>query len=91
MKVTSVLLNIQEADFDLYQEELVNLGWSKINNQRVFRKTFDETEVEVREHLPTFSADLYLSVSARNHDGIKQSTIERIFHELRKADKTPDE
>ncbi|PTX64928.1 hypothetical protein C8P63_101149 [Melghirimyces profundicolus] len=90
MKVTSVLLNIKEEDYDLYEEELTRLGWKKIGDQPVFRKKYGETEVEVKEHIPTFSADVYLTVSARNERGITFESINEILKELREADKTPD-
>lgn len=90
MKITSVLLNIKEEDFDLYEEELRRLGWKKIGGQPVFRKTYGETEVEVKEHIPTFSADVYLTVTARNENGIHYDNVTKILQELREADKTPD-
>ncbi|OYD07710.1 hypothetical protein [Paludifilum halophilum] len=90
MKVTSVLLNIKEEDFELYEEELIRMGWEKIGDQRVFRKMYGETEVEVKEHIPTFSADVYLTVSARNDKGIKVESIHKIVDALKEADKTPD-
>ncbi|SMO49821.1 hypothetical protein [Melghirimyces algeriensis] len=90
MKVTSVLLNIKEDDYDLYEEELTRLGWTKVGDQAVFRKTYGDTEVEVKEHIPTFSADVYLTVSARNEKGITFESINQILQELRDADNTPD-
>ncbi|MFC4076692.1 hypothetical protein [Salinithrix halophila] len=90
MKVTSVLLNIKEEDFDLYEEELTAMGWKKVGNQPVFRKAYGETEVEVKEHIPTFSAEVYLTVSARNSEGITIESIHDILRELKEADKTPD-
>lgn len=91
MKVTSVLLNIKEEDFELYEDQLTKHGWSKIGGQPIFRKICAGTEVEVKEHIPTFSADVYLTVSARNDEGITFETIHAILEELRQADKTPDE
>ncbi|GGE14898.1 hypothetical protein GCM10011571_15530 [Marinithermofilum abyssi] len=90
MKVTRVQLHIEEEDFDLYEEELMRMGWSKMDSQAVFRKTFGETEVEVKEHIPTFSADLYFTVSARNEKGITMESIHAILDELSRADKTKD-
>lgn len=90
LKVTSILLNIKEEDFELYEEELIHRGWSKIGDRPVFRKMIDETEVEIKEHIPTFSADVYLTVTARNENGIKNQTVYRILDELRDADKTED-
>ncbi|PTM59435.1 hypothetical protein [Desmospora activa] len=91
MKVTSVFLNIKEEDFELYEEQLTKMGWNKIGGQPIFRKIYAGTEVEVKEHVPTFSADVYLTVSARNSEGITFETIHAILEELRQADKTSDE
>jgi hypothetical protein len=91
MKVTSVLLTVKEKDFELYEEELLKMGWNKIGGQPIFRKAVGETEVEVKEHIPTFSADVSLLVSARNDNGITFETIHAILDELREADKTDDE
>ncbi|MDR6225002.1 hypothetical protein [Desmospora profundinema] len=91
MKVTSVLLNIKEEDFELYEERLTQMGWNKIGGQPVFRKIHGGTEVEVKEYIPAFSAEVYLTVSARNEEGITFESIHAILDELREADKTPDE
>ncbi|GGA36054.1 hypothetical protein GCM10007416_06160 [Kroppenstedtia guangzhouensis] len=90
MKVTSVLLNIKEEDYDLYEEELARLGWERIGGQAVYRKKYGTTEAEVKEHIPTFSADVYLTVTARNEEGITFDTINQILKELQEADKTAD-
>jgi len=90
LKVTRIHLNIHEQDFEPYEEELVRLGWKKIGNQPVFRKTYGDTEVEVKEYIPAFSGEVYFVVSARNENGISFESISAILDELRQADKTKD-
>ena len=83
-------MNIHEQDFDLYEEELEKLGWKKIGGQPVFRKRYGDTEVEVKEYIPTFSGEVYFLVSARNEKGISLESISAILKELQQADKTKD-
>lgn len=90
MKITSIQLRIEEEDYELYEEEMLKNGWSKLGDQHVYRKKFGETEVEVKEHVPTFSPDVTLLVTARNEKGIPFDRLTTMLEELRKLDKTED-
>ncbi len=90
MKIISITLQLKEYDYDLYEEQLEKSGWVKLPDQRVYRKMFGEMETEVREHLPTFSREVTLRVSAKNPKGISLDQINQIIEELHRADLTED-
>ncbi|MBD1371197.1 hypothetical protein IC620_02340 [Hazenella sp. IB182357] len=91
MRITSLSLNIKEDDYELYESELCKKGWQKIGGQHVYRKAFQDTEVELKEHVPTFGTEITLKVSARNEDGIELNILSDLLAELANADKTEDE
>ena len=66
MKITSLSLDIREKDFEEYEETLIQRGWKKVKGQHTYQKTFGETEVEIREHIAAFSAEVTLKLTARN-------------------------
>ncbi|GAB7386518.1 hypothetical protein BSNK01_03530 [Bacillaceae bacterium] len=90
MKITSLTLRVHEHDFDLYEDVLKKMGWMEHPN-RVFRKTFGDTLVEIREHLPAFGTNLELVVSLQNPKGCSLEEIFNLLKDLRDADTTPDE
>lgn len=91
MKITSLSLDIREKDFEEYEETLIQKGWKKVKGQHIYQKTFGETEVEIREHIAAFSAEVTLKLTARNEQGIKLDRIIQLLQELDKADHTPDQ
>lgn len=90
MKITSLSLQIEEKDYELYEEELCKCGWQKIGDQHIYRKTFGDTEVELKEHIPTFSSEVTLKVSARNENGIQLEILTQLLQELKNSDRTAD-
>lgn len=91
MKITSLSLDIREQDFEVYEEALIEKGWKKVKGQHIYQKTFGETEVEIREHIASFSAEVTLKLTARNDQGIQLDRLIQLLNELEKADRTPDQ
>ena len=89
MKITSMTLHIEEEDFEEYESVLKRMGWEE-QVKHVFRKTFGNTSVEIREHLPTFGTTLELIVSFYNPDGCSIEKISKLLNDLRDADLTPE-
>ncbi|MEW9667989.1 hypothetical protein [Ammoniphilus sp. 3BR4] len=89
MKITSMILHIEEEDFEEYENVLRRMGWEE-QTKHVFRKKFGNTSVEIREHLPTFGTTLELVVSFYNPDGCSIEKISRLLKELKEADLSPD-
>jgi hypothetical protein len=90
VKIISFTLQLKEYDYDLYEQRLEKNGWVKMPDQRVYRKMFGEMETEVREHLPAFSGEVTLRVSAKNPKGISKEQIDQIIDALYSADLTAD-
>jgi hypothetical protein len=91
MKIVSIQLTIVEKDFELFEEELNQTGWIRDENQRLWRKMFGNTEVELKEHLLAFGPEVTLKVSARNERGIDVPLLSGLLFELERADSTADE
>ncbi|RAL25900.1 hypothetical protein [Thermoflavimicrobium daqui] len=90
MKITVLTLQVKEYDYNLLEQHLVKHGWVKVPRQHIYRKKFHGLEVEVKEHLPSFSMDVTLHVSAKNPKGIRLNEICKIVEELEQMDVTPD-
>ncbi len=82
-------IRIEEDDIDSYENLLLNMGWKQVV-PRIYRKTFGNTQVEIREHLPAFSNHLELVASFNNPEGCSGDMINRLLEELKNADTTPD-
>jgi hypothetical protein len=90
MKIKHISLEIEEHDFELYEQELVRRGWKKEQGMYVFRKNFGAFEVVVEEKLSGFSSSVALKVSAGDDRGIPPKALEELLKELVVADKTED-
>jgi hypothetical protein len=89
MKITSLVLDIEEQQFDLYESELLNQGWEKVPGQHVYQKRYGD--MEIRERLASFSGEFTLKLVAHNKKGIAPDRIYALLEELASADKTEDE
>lgn len=90
MKITTMELTIDEKDFDLYEANLLDLGWVEESKYK-FKKMFGKTEVMVGEHTLTFSSKVSLHVTFYNPEGCSIEDITLLLNDLKSADKTPDD
>lgn len=89
MKITTMTLHIQEEDFELYEAALANMGWDH-PRKHIYRKSFGDTQVEIREFIPAFGTTVEFVATFYNPNGCSIERIAKLLEELKRADKTPD-
>jgi len=84
MKITTMTLYITEENFEKYAKALKKLGWDRPRTH-IFRKTFGNTSVEVREHIRAFTTNMELEVTFHNPNGCSIEVIALMLAELKQA------
>lgn len=84
MKITTMTLHIAEEDFEQYEKTLVKMGWDQ-PRKHIFRKSFGNTSVEIREYLRTFGSNIELVFTFHNPNGCSIEVISMMLDELKDA------
>ena len=87
MKITTMTVHIKDEEFAKYEKALIKLGWEQ-PRRHIFRKTFGNTSVEIREYLRTFGSNYELVVTFHNPNGCSIEVIALMLAELKQIAET---